>query len=198
MKKLISLIIMCFAFATVGFASDGKHFHAELGIGWGKAPNNYSIITPRFAYRFSDRLEAGAFVHIEDTKFLVSNKKDENRVGTVNKFGAYAEYAIIKFKGFSGFVDFNAAYCHQLWGDHLDGGRPRKQNNGYEIGFTPGICYTVPGIGLDFKLRYLFVGLNNIRNTYVNIRDIDGCVTRGNFMLDGSFRRFEIAIGYSF
>lgn len=168
---------------------------------------SYAVISPKIAYKFNNRLKAGFVADI------ALDKRKDNIIGANNHYGVFAEYTLWSHKDFSIFVDGIISHIYQkkryVYPDGGIGvGIPQENlpplpepRSATEVGFTPGISYTIPKVRLDVKLRYGFIGYNDMRtpwSKYYNVRDIDGCLTRGDFMLDGSSRRLQLSIGYTF
>lgn len=210
MKRILCLllIVICSISALHAKSDDyGKGIIVEVGISRDHNKVNtfynesYAVLSPKVGFRFNKRLIVGLAASI-------SLDKGDYIIGVNNHYGVFAEYNVWYKRGFYIFLTGEISHVHQK--DHfvvLDGIYPGvtvnlpKIHSATEVGLTPGIGYKIPKVGIDVKIRYGFIGYNDMRNPwerYVSVRDIDGCLTRGDFMLDGSSRRLQLSIGYTF
>lgn len=214
MKKIIFTIliaIIMISAVTVNAGSRGKGINVEVGLSRTDGnniqgfihPQSYTIISPQIGFRFNRRLTVGL------TASISLDNKDDLLVGVNNHYGVFAEYNIWYKKGFYIFLTAEACHVYQKK-NHviLDGFFPDYPHpplpaihSATEVGIAPGVGYKIPKIGIDVKLRYGFIGYNDMRNPwecYHSVRNYDGCVTRGDFMLDGSRQRLKLSVGYTF
>lgn len=151
-----------------------------------------TITTPRIGYRFNSGGEIGAMFRYE-------------RYGENQKhygIGLYVEKSLFHFNpGFTIFLDLQAYHSFVKLIEDPKPFKDLKKVN--EIGFVPGIRYHIPNTPVDIKLRYLFIGLNDVKDKEYDesrnyVDDAPGCWEKGGFMLDASLRRLEIGASVTF
>ena len=173
------------------FGLTQKHYLHGTSFGIEKDKYTGPIITPRVGYRFNKKWEAGVLFRYE------KSGKHDNYYG----IGGYGELNYLRFNnGIKLFVDMQAIYSIQSGGHGADNDNPdcysNINDNITEIGFVPGVAYNIPNTPVDLRLRYLFIGFSNSEKDYKS--NVNGCLGRGDFILDGALRRLEIGLSETF
>lgn len=207
MKRLITLLILSLTLLSQAYGEDNSGILVEANIGITRSTHEYpdwlgvsekkhytnALLDVRLGYRFNSRWAVGAMF-----------KRDKYElIGNFPCWGGFVEYTAFNIKQLPLylFIDLHAYHGKDTTGYiggwyvdedgnmHTDGHRPTEFT---EVGFTPGIGFHIPHTPIDVKLRYLFVGFNNINDR--DYKEVGGCLGRGNWILDAGVRRLEIGI----
>lgn len=163
---------------------------AEINFGLTRTSSNIlirneigMIVDGRVGYKLDKHWIAGAMIKYENIK-----SPCRKFLG----FGAYGHYRFNRMKRLplTFFIESYALYS-------TDRDRPYApgDKNKVEVGFVPGLSYTIPKTPLDVKLRYLFIGYNN-ENKY--LKSNGGCLGRGDWVIDAGLRRLELGLAVTF
>lgn len=162
-----------------------KGVYAEMGTGFDNTgvAGTFGYISPKVGFKLNRLLSFGVTTRFDFGKSYES--------GSYNSYGGFVELSTGSFHGFSGFVDVMATHNRQckdrgVWG----------RDNFTEIGFTPGIRYSLPWYGLSLSVRYAFFGFSD--NWELHCKDSAGYYSDGKLLVDGRFRRLEFAVRYTF
>lgn len=202
-KILVLLIFVCSAIGACN-AQNGSGAFLEAGLGFTHSEYKYRqrtggtvIVDLRAGYSINSMFTLGAMMKSE-------NYSDDWHFKC---WGGFAEYRFFKASRIPLylFVDLHGYHAKGhtvrviMYGavskDALYGTEFLK--NFTEIGFTPGIGFTIPRTPLSIRLRYLFIGFNDanshgIPGTYY--KDYRGCLGGGNWIVDAGLRRLEISV----
>lgn len=189
MKKLMVFLILLSA-SLQGFGritDDEKGF--TIGTGFGYWCQNYTyfhthhfIWSLRAGYRFTPDIEAGAFFR-KDTA-------DGSNYSTW--LGIYGEYGFRVSGQFRLFADGDFSLIAASL-DYDDIGYDRHDSKYWELGFRPGVGYKLKSLPIEFKLRYLFVGFDNLHHGRTG-----ACLGKNDWIIDAGLRRLEIGAAVTF
>lgn len=152
------------------------------------------IVAPRIGYRINNNWAVGALYKY---KKILSG-------ANIMDYGIFGQYTILgrPEKGFRLFTDLQVAYSkeHDSYDSDsiIDGPPlPYHRSDNWEVGFTPGVAFRIPGIPVDILLRYLFIGFNNAEHDFV--RYYSHCrLGGGDWIIDAGLHRLELGVSVTF
>lgn len=207
MKKLRFILFTCGLILSIisvraESPQDEKGIMVSASFGVFHSPENshyydYSglIVAPRIGYRINNNWEVGT---------LYKYKKIMRDVNIMD-YGIFGQYTILgrHEKGFRLFTDLQVAYSklhdHYVHDESPFDGPfpPDPRSYNWEVGFTPGVAFRIPGIPVDILLRYLFIGFNNAEHDFV--RYYSHCrLGGGDWIIDAGLHRLELGVSVTF
>lgn len=197
MKKIsLSIIIAILSSLNIMGENISHDVGIVAGIGY-RIGERYINYVPRLGYRFSNKFEMGFVIKY--------SPKEKEKRDLFNSYGAYAKHSVFRHNDFNLFIELNTVKYHKKYRYSSSSDRHLYEKCTFEeIGFTPGISYTIPNTHLDLNLRYLFIGYNNSDEykrdygVYKLFRKHSACLGGGSYILDAGLRRFEIGVSYKF
>ena len=189
MKKLLLLLILLTA-GLPGFSrivDDEKGFTLGVGFGvWNETLHIASrklhhidwIGSARVGYRITPDVEAG----------IVLGRRDDRGSRYIVSTGVYGGYCFKRAGQFRVFADGEFA---DILSRNYYGG---PKMDGIEFGIRPGVAYKLKNLPIDLKLRYLFLGFNNLSR----VLRTEACLGGGNWIVDAGLNRLEIGAAVTF